>query len=210
VTFDVDQEALRAIESRLATEFHHAVDRRKVLRVTVTGTQRAQAVELDPRWRRSLQSQRLGGEVTALYRTARESAAEAASAAYDDAGFGWLDRLSGFRTGIEQVPGGPEFMEGMASGSVSAESIRGRVIAEFTYSGELLSLRIHSRHALESRPVELAIDLCAVLRQGESAAAAARAELAARLTGGQTVEGLMREDVENFRSRLGDLTARLP
>lgn len=82
------EKRLSALEADAAAATHVVEDRRKVIRVAVSGTGRVQEVELAPHWRRAVQAQRLDTELVALLREAAERAADAFREACLEAGLG--------------------------------------------------------------------------------------------------------------------------
>lgn len=203
-------ERLRAVESRAATATSTVADRRKVLRLTVSGTGRIQEVDLAPRWSRAIQAQLLDSELTALFQEASGRASEAFQADCRDAG---LDAaVNGADTllhALEHVPGGAGLLRRLDTEEVSKASAGGRVVATFRLSGTLCSLRVNTRYAAEADPTRLGAEICSVLREGQDAVEARRAELAADLLEGRSVEDILSEQVDRFRLRMDELADRL-
>lgn len=200
-------------QRELSDHLFTADDKRRVVRVTVDGAQRTKAVELDPRWAKSIQSQNLAREVFACYVEAREAAAAAAETAYTNLGFNdqaATDVGAVIRTAMDTVPGASDLMRRLETETVRAERARGAVAAEFDLRGEPLTLDIRARYATEVEPAQLAAEICAVLQECVDTAARRRAEMAAELTDGRSFEERARDRLEEFRRRLAELRAGLP
>lgn len=204
------EKRLSALEADAAAATHVVEDRRKVIRVAVSGTGRVQEVELAPHWRRAVQAQRLDTELVALLREAAERAADAFREACLEAGLGAaLGVTDAVRRGLEHVPGGADMLRQLDTEEVSEERAGGRIVATFLVSGLFSALRINTRYAIEAEPVLLGTEIRDALLAAEGAAEARRAELAAALLEGRTTEEILSEQVDRFRRRMDELADRL-
>jgi DNA-binding protein YbaB len=194
-----------------AAALYTATDRRKVIRVTVDGAGGVHSIELTADWYRSLQSQSLPREVKTLYLAAREQAAEAAQAAYEDHDEPFIAEAgAALREFLGSVPQASDLMRQLETETVRTERARGGVAAEFSLRGELRELEIRPRYAADAVAERLASDIEEVLRESEGVVSARIAELAASLTGGRSLDEVLEDNVNLLRQRMEELKARLP
>ncbi|WP_460521586.1 YbaB/EbfC family nucleoid-associated protein [Flindersiella endophytica] len=200
-------------QRELSAQLFTAEDRRKVLRITVDGTQRVKTVDLDPCWAKSIQSQNLAREVFACHMRAREDSAAAAETVYATAGLdnqAASDAGAVIRTAVDTIPEASDLIRRLQAETVRSERARGAVAAEFDLRGEPHRVDIRARHATEVEPARLAADICAVLQECGEAAVSRRVELASGLTDGRSFEDRAQERLEEFNQTLAALRARLP
>lgn len=204
---------VQRVRDEIVARSYTVEDRRKVIQLSVDGVGRIKHVEVDPRWQRVLQAQLLAREVAALYRAARDEAANAEQAAYANAGFSEAagsEVAAALRGLVTTIPGAQDILARLSSESLRVERERGAVVAEFNGDGALLSLEIRTRYAIETDPARLAGNVQTALREGEEAIVQRRTDLAAELTSGRPVEEVAEENLDRLRQRMDVLRARLP
>lgn len=202
---DDSQDAAKATaELRpLADRVYSAEDKRKVVRVTLTGHGDLSGVELHPDWRRSIQTQALDREIASAFAAARRQAkAEAAAAA----GFGSDQEVSQVvgqvRRLLDRLPEAREALSALESERFLGESARGRVSVCLDGSGDLLALKISSRHAAQSEPDRLSQDIVAAFRAAMEERQRRCVQVRVDLTGGRSLDDRLREDAVALRERM--------
>jgi DNA-binding protein YbaB len=183
---------LRILEQRIATSTFTCDDGRGLVRVSVDGHGRVQAVELAPEWTQGIHVRDLADTVRDAYRAARRRASDFVAEKYAETGVSVLAR-SFLPAGAGALP---PLLDRLAplvpnAGAVLAElgletvvgtAADDRVLAEFDCFGELRGLVVSWRYALQTPHDQLAESIRAALSAGEMRSAWRNAELSGRLS----------------------------